>query len=49
MFAEDQETLLVTANPARFADFYQETELKPVFARWEQDLRQLLETVRSAE
>lgn len=49
VFAEDQETLLVTANPAKFTTFYPDPELKPIFERWEQDLRDLLEAVRAAE
>lgn len=49
VFAEDKETLLVTANPNDFRAFYSQAELQPYFARWERDLRALLEQVREGE
>ena len=35
VFAEDKDTLLVTANPIQFRNFYPEAELQPYFQRWE--------------
>ncbi len=49
VFAEDRETLLVTSNPGMLHEFYTQPELQPYFTRWEQDLRDLLDTVREAE
>ena len=49
IFAEDEETVLVTANPTRFSDFFPQPELKPLFKRWERDLRFMMEAVRQAE
>lgn len=49
IFAEGQQTLLVTANPGVFGEIYPDPELAGYFARWEQDLRAILEAVRRAE
>lgn len=49
VFAEGNETLLVTYDPAQFKRFYAEPALQPYFERWASDLRELLEVVRVAE
>lgn len=49
IFAEADETLLVTANPLDLATAYANPELEKVFARWERDVRAIMETVRQAE
>jgi uncharacterized protein (DUF302 family) len=49
VFAEGNETLLVTYNPEEFSRFYDEPALRPYFERWASDLRDLLETVRVTE
>ncbi|HEY9199924.1 MAG TPA: DUF302 domain-containing protein [Gammaproteobacteria bacterium] len=49
IFAEADETLLVTANPLDLATAYADPELEKVFARWERDVRAIMETVRQAE
>ena len=49
VFAEGNDTLLVTYDPAQFSRFYPEPVLQPYFERWARDLRELLEVVREAE
>lgn len=49
IFAEGEETLLVTANPLDLAASYANPELERIFARWERDVRSILEKVRQAE
>ncbi|HSJ47843.1 MAG TPA: DUF302 domain-containing protein [Gammaproteobacteria bacterium] len=49
VFAEGNETLLVSYDPAEFSRLYPQPELQPYFERWAQDLRELLEVVREAE
>ena len=49
IFAEAEQTVLVTANPASFKALYPESELVIQFERWERDLRSILEDVRLAE
>lgn len=49
IFAEEQETLLVTSNPVRFAQFFPSPDLAVVFQRWENDLRSIFDDVRTAE
>lgn len=49
IFAEGEETLLTAANPVHLRAAYADAELGAVFARWEQDLRAILEAVRQAE
>jgi len=49
IFAEGEETLLVTSNPAELTALSSSPELQQVFARWSSDIRAILEDVRSAE
>ena len=49
IFAEGDETLLVAANPLYLRADYADAELGVVFARWEQDMRTIMEQVRKAE
>lgn len=49
IFAEGEETLLVAANPLYLGSAYADAGLAPVFTRWEQDLRAILEAVRQTE
>lgn len=48
IFAEEDETILVTTNPALYAGMFPQPELKPVFARWEQDLVAIIAAVKKA-
>lgn len=49
IFAEGEETLLATANPVHLRAAYADAELGAVFARWETDLRAILDAVRETE
>ncbi|MBI5040458.1 MAG: DUF302 domain-containing protein [Gammaproteobacteria bacterium] len=49
IFAEGDETVLIAANPVHLRAAYADSELGGVFARWEQDLRAILERVRETE
>lgn len=49
IFAEEGNTLLTTARPALFKQFYPEPELKPIFDRWEKDLVEMMDDVREAK
>ncbi len=49
IFAEGDETLLVAANPMHLAAAYADAELGVVFARWEKDVRAILEKVRQTQ
>jgi len=44
IFAEDEDTILLTTNPQQLAEFFNKPELLHTFARWEQDLRAIFET-----
>lgn len=46
IFAEAEETLLVTTNPFQLSAAYADPELEKRFARWERDVRAILEKVR---
>jgi uncharacterized protein (DUF302 family) len=48
IFAEGDQTLLSTNRPSVLGEFFPAPELKPVFARWEKDLLEILEKVREA-
>ncbi len=48
IYAENEQTLLVAANPSQYRDFYSDPELAKRFARWESDLRAILEQVRGS-
>lgn len=48
IFAEGDQTLLATNRPSMLGEFFPAPELKPVFAHWEKDLLEILETVREA-
>lgn len=49
IFAEGEETLLVTSNPAALTALASTAELQQVFARWSGDIRAILEEVRNAD
>ncbi len=49
IFAENDQTLLVTANPVLLERFYRHPELKSVFERWARDIQAMLDEVREAE
>jgi uncharacterized protein (DUF302 family) len=49
IFAEGDETLLAAANPLDLSAAYADPELDKVFARWERDIRAIMEQVRKSE
>jgi len=49
IFAEGEETLLVTANPAELHALAINAELKQLFQRWSVEFRAILEEVRKGE
>jgi uncharacterized protein (DUF302 family) len=49
VFAEGNETLLVTYDPVEFSRMYQDPALQPYFMRWARDLQNILEVVRETE
>lgn len=46
VFAEGQETLAVTVDPSKLAEFFPEPALAAVFARWSQDLHVIMDRFR---
>ncbi len=46
IFAERNDTLLVTNRPSVLADFFPDPELKAVFIRWEKDLTDIVNEVQ---
>jgi len=49
IFAEGDSTMLVTANPAVYADLVTDSEDKILFKRWESDIHSVFKDVREAE
>ncbi len=49
IFAEGDETLLITANPRAFEKMYPQKDLQDIFERWHDDIKQMLEVVQNAE
>ena len=47
--AEDDNTILVTSRPGVLAEFFPDPALKPIFTRWEKDLRKILDEVSEAK
>lgn len=47
IFAEEQETLLVTFDPLLFQELVDDPAMRPVFARWRQDVQAILDRVRT--
>ncbi|PIQ14069.1 MAG: DUF302 domain-containing protein [Hydrogenophilales bacterium CG_4_9_14_3_um_filter_59_35] len=46
IFAERDNTILVTSRPGVLADFFPDTELKNLFTRWENDLTEIFNEVQ---
>jgi uncharacterized protein (DUF302 family) len=45
VFAEGDDTLILTTNPHKLAEFYDRPELTDQFRRWEQDVRAIFAAV----
>ncbi|MHB8166889.1 MAG: DUF302 domain-containing protein [Sulfuricella sp.] len=48
IFAEKDNTILVTSRPSVLAEFFPDPELKSVFMRWENDLTEIFNEVQDA-
>lgn len=49
IFAERDQAVVVTANPAEFSDFVRDPQVRRVLLRWRHDLRAILDEVRNAQ
>lgn len=49
IFAEETDTLLISANPRRMAEFYGDDELTAVFEQWAVDIQAMLDRLQAAE
>lgn len=49
IFAEQSQTVVVTANPAEFGDFVHDPQVHKVLLGWRRDLRSILDEVRNAQ
>jgi len=47
IFAEEGQTLLTTARPTVLKEFFPQPELAPIFERWEKDLGEIFDEVRT--
>lgn len=47
IFAEEDETLMVTYDPERFSDFFPDEDLAAIFTTWRSDIHEILERVRT--
>lgn len=49
IFAEADETLLVTSDPATFIDLYPNSRLRNVFKQWHNDLISIMKNVQNSD
>ncbi len=49
IFAEQDETVLVTANPMIYADMVDDKKDKVLFKRWQSDIYSVFDDIRDAE
>jgi len=49
IFAENDQTILISANPLIFMQMYHNKELSKIFERWQKDIIAILNSVQSAE
>lgn len=47
IYAEGDNTILISANPASFNDMFDMPQLKPVFNQWQRDIIDILNSVQS--
>lgn len=45
IFAEGEDTIVLTANPQQLGEFFDRPELRRVFGRWEQDVRAIFDSL----
>ncbi|RDH82782.1 MAG: DUF302 domain-containing protein [endosymbiont of Galathealinum brachiosum] len=46
IFAEGENTILISANPTTYNDLFKLPELKPTFEKWLEDITQILKSVQ---
>lgn len=49
IFAEGEETILVTSNPIAFTQLYPDDQLKQIFHQWRKDIVSIFKSVQFAE
>ncbi len=49
IFAEGEETILVTSNPLAFSQLYTDEQLKPIFQQWGKDIVSIFKSVQISE
>ena len=49
IFAEGDETIMVTANPMAFADLYPHAELTALFTQWKKDVSNIMKRVQFSD
>lgn len=49
IFAEQQETLVVAANPTLLGEFFSDDDVRLQFERWSNDFKSILADIRQAE
>ncbi len=47
VFAEETQTLVVTANPIRYLSFYDNARVRTLAHRWASDLNSILDDMRT--
>lgn len=47
IYAEGDDTILISANPASFNDMFELPQLRPVFNQWQQDIIDILNSMQS--
>ena len=47
IYAEGDDTILISANPASFNDMFDIPQLKPVFNQWQRDIIDILNSMQS--
>lgn len=47
IYAEGNDTILISANPASFNDMFDIPQLKPVFNQWQRDIIEILNSMQS--
>ena len=46
IFAEDENTILISSNPSIYNDLFRIPELKPIFEQWREDIIEILNSVQ---
>jgi len=46
IFAEGEDTLIISSNPLSFSQLYPATDLQPVFKQWSEDMQEIFKRVQ---